>query len=179
MLNVQSYVGTFTIARIGTLHATLPSRRRQLSLVIRSMSSADSKCGWPWPVSSSDPIVDRKSVFLAKVTHFPSPSYLPSLLAHLVQSTPRLKRASHPAIYAFRCIQEGSSLPVTGSDDNGENGAGKRLARLLDLNSSNNCIIVVTRWYGGVQLGSDRWRCISSVAKQALQFHRDGGQSCK
>ncbi|KAF9514137.1 hypothetical protein BS47DRAFT_1343464, partial [Hydnum rufescens UP504] len=37
MLNVQSYVGTFTIARIGTLHATLPSRRRQLSLVIRSI----------------------------------------------------------------------------------------------------------------------------------------------
>jgi hypothetical protein len=44
MLNVQSYAGTFTIARIGTLIAALPSRRRQWSLAIRSMSSTNSKC---------------------------------------------------------------------------------------------------------------------------------------
>lgn len=30
-------------------------------------------------------------------------------------------------------------------------------------------MVVVTRWYGGIQLGSDRFKHISTCAQQALQ----------
>lgn len=57
---------------------------------------------------------------------------------------------------------------ITGSCDGGEAGAGERLSRLLELGKCEDVVVVVYRWYGGVKLGSDRWKCISGVAKEAL-----------
>ena len=71
-------------------------------------------------------------------------------------------------MYAYRIADPSSSQPVLGQNDGGESGSGDRLARLLELSGCSNTIIVVSRWYGGVKLGSDRWRLISSVANQAL-----------
>jgi putative IMPACT (imprinted ancient) family translation regulator len=31
-----------------------------------------------------------------------------------------------------------------------------------------NVMVVVTRWYGGIHLGPDRFRIINSVAREAL-----------
>lgn len=73
-----------------------------------------------------------------------------------------MKKATHRAMYAYR-----TSISHSHFDD-GESGAGERLARLLEHNSAHNQVIVVTRWYGGIPLGSTRWKRISEVAKQAL-----------
>lgn len=72
--------------------------------------------------------------------------------------------------YRVRDASQGSS-PYNlrlGQNDGGENGAGDLLARLLELSESEDVLIVVWRWYGGVQLGSERWRKISEVARDAL-----------
>ncbi|TFK88337.1 ribosomal protein S5 domain 2-like protein [Polyporus arcularius HHB13444] len=95
---------------------------------------------------------------------------MPQFLAHLHDIEPRTRRASH-AMYAWRLrppSTSGSSL-LYGSSNGGEAGAGERLERLLELGHCENVALVVFRWYGGVKLGSDRWRCISSVAKEALE----------
>ena len=57
----------------------------------------------------------------------------------------------------------------TGSSDGGESGAGEHLTRLLELCQCENVLLVVFRWYGGVQMGGQRWRCISVVAREALE----------
>lgn len=62
-----------------------------------------------------------------------------------------------------------SASVVAGQNDGGEGGSGDRLARLLELSLCENVIVVVSRWYGGVPLGNDRWKRISDVAKQALE----------
>ena len=46
------------------------------------------------------------------------------------------------------------------------------MSKLLELSDCNNVVVVVSRWYGGVKLGADRWRLISSVAKEAVAAHR-------
>ena len=76
-------------------------------------------------------------------------------------------------MYAWRLrsaaqSREGAAL-LYGSSNGGEAGAGERLERLLELGKCENVVVVVFRWYGGVKLGSDRWRCISGVAKEALE----------
>lgn len=71
-------------------------------------------------------------------------------------------------MYAYRTVGPSSSQPFLGQSDGGESGSGDRLARLLELADCHNTVIVVSRWYGGVKLGSDRWRLISRVANQAL-----------
>lgn len=68
-------------------------------------------------------------------------------------------------MYAYRA----SNPTCAGSDDGGESGSGERLERLLEMRCPNaNVMVVVLRWYGGIKLGSDRWKYISRVAKEAL-----------
>lgn len=72
-------------------------------------------------------------------------------------------------MYAYRTSDEAlSTIPTTGQHDGGESGSGDHLARLLDLSGCDDVVVVVSRWYGGVKLGSDRWKRISDVAKEAL-----------
>lgn len=47
--------------------------------------------------------------------------------------------------------------------------SGSILERLLELNHHPDVVVVVYRWYGGVKIGGERWRCISNVASEALR----------
>lgn len=118
---------------------------------------------WPCPIYASERITIHKSTFLAHATEIRDAEMLPVFIDHLT-SLPQLKRATH-CMYAYRV----SSSPLSqGQQDGGESGAGDHLARLLELSRCEDVVVVVSRWYGGVQLGSERWRRISEVAKDAL-----------
>ena len=70
-------------------------------------------------------------------------------------------------MYAYRIVHDNINF-ATGHNDGGEKGSGERLSRLLEASQCEDVVVVVSRWYGGVKLGSDRLRLISSVAKEAL-----------
>ena len=108
---------------------------------------------------------DRKSVFLAHASTLPAPSALSSFLDYL-SSLATLKRATH-RMYAYRIVRDNINF-ATRHNDGGEKGSGERLSRLLEAAQCEDVIVVVSRWYGGVKLGSDRWKLISSVAKEVL-----------
>lgn len=73
-------------------------------------------------------------------------------------------------------------------DDDGEGGAGdkvrnlervrgvshssRQLLHLLDVLDARDVVVVVVRWYGGIQLGPDRFRLISDAAQQAIELMR-------
>ncbi len=50
----------------------------------------------------------------------------------------------------------------------GEAKAGPKLAELISNMGVNNLVVVVSRWYGGIQLGPDRFRHISNAARLAI-----------
>jgi hypothetical protein len=128
---------------------------------------------WPHPVGTSSLITVKRSVFLAHASMLPVrdalPSYIEYLRAHDEHAS-RLKRATH-CMTAWR-TPDGQG----GEHDDGEHGAGARLAHLVDAIPEHarkeGVALVVWRWYGGTALGGERWKCISSVAKEAL---REGG----
>lgn len=70
-------------------------------------------------------------------------------------------------MYAYRIVRDNINF-ATRHNDGGEKGSGERLSRLLEAAQCEDVIVVVSRWYGGVKLGSDRWKLISSVAKEVL-----------
>lgn len=75
-------------------------------------------------------------------------------------------------MYAYRVVDIRPDLSPTlhvGQHDGGEKGSGERLSRLLKALHCENVVVVVSRRYGGVKLGSERWRLISMVAKDALR----------
>ena len=177
----NSCLGDFALHRRQLVPLMLRGERRS------SHSAADP--GWPHPIHSSASILHHKSGFQAHATRFrPSASQsdeesLEPLFAHLAHLFPKTKRATHQ-MYAWRASAIPSptvSSPIasatststasmaSGASDGGESGAGERLSRLLELSGCSNVVVVVYRWYGGVQLGSDRWKCISGVAKEALR----------
>nr|GAT57904.1 predicted protein [Mycena chlorophos] len=93
---------------------------------------------WPHPIYSSARLTLRKSVFLAHASTLSEPDALPQLLSHLRAS--EAKKATH-CMYAFRAANK-----VEGQADGGESGSGDRLARLLQLSSSQDVVVVVWRW---------------------------------
>ncbi|WP_428548543.1 YigZ family protein [Profundibacter sp.] len=54
-------------------------------------------------------------------------------------------------------------------NDDGESGAGMVILRMLEREGLQNHIIVVTRWYGGVKLGGDRFRHVQTCVKYYLE----------
>jgi putative IMPACT (imprinted ancient) family translation regulator len=62
--------------------------------------------------------------------------------------------------------------------DDGEAGAGAVILRMLEREAVQDSIVVVTRWYGGVNLGGDRFAHVVTCTRAALAALRaplDGG----
>jgi hypothetical protein len=57
----------------------------------------------------------------------------------------------------------------TDCDDDGETAAGSRLAHLLEILEVENVLVVVTRWFGGIHLGPDRFKHINQAGRDALE----------
>ena len=58
-------------------------------------------------------------------------------------------------------------------NDDGESGAGAVILKMLEREGTQNRIVVVTRWYGGVHLGGDRFAHIVTCTRAALAALRD------
>lgn len=125
--------------------------------------SADSQHINNW--ARSDDIVDRKSVFVGRAIEVHSEDQARFLIQDLLLDK-RIARATHN-ISAWR-IDISSSTFSQNCDDDGENAAGGRILHLLNITKVRNVLVVVTRWYGGIHLGPDRFKHINSCARNAL-----------
>ena len=54
-------------------------------------------------------------------------------------------------------------------DDDGEHGAGRGLSHLLHVTDARNVCVVVSRWFGGIHLGPDRFKHINNAARILLE----------
>lgn len=119
--------------------------------------------------SPSAPITLKKSTFIAHCIALPSPTSTSATtaLSSLLTSHPNLTIADHN-IYAYRTQAPQSDYIFQSSDDDGENGGGAHLLKILQESKLVNAMLVVSRWYGGIFLGPDRWQIMSSVAREAL-----------
>lgn len=91
-------------------------------------------------------------------------------------STDALTTSSCSFQYAYRLTE---TLPESGvkikkfdNNDDGEDGAGARLAHLLEVRKEDGVLVVVSRWFGGIKLGPKRFSHISNTARELLaQYH--------
>jgi hypothetical protein len=127
-------------------------------------STADLGPEPPWIVAM--PITEKKSVFLARVAPVSSPAQAKQYVAHLLATDRKAARATHN-MTAWR-IQGTNDTSYQDCDDDGETAAGGRMLHLMQLMDVWNVMVVVTRWYGGIHLGPDRFRLINTAAREAL-----------
>ncbi|PYH78295.1 UPF0029-domain-containing protein [Aspergillus uvarum CBS 121591] len=124
----------------------------------------------------SDVITEKKSVFVGRAARVTSLGQAKACLDYLLASEKRVAAATHN-ISAWR-IRERRNLGeasaggdvsiVQDCDDDGETAAGGRLLHLMQLMDVWDVVVVVTRWYGGVLLGPDRFRIINAAGRDAL-----------
>lgn len=124
-------------------------------------------------IFQSEPIEDRKSTFVAY--------FSPSLKPKDLQNLPVITNADHK-ILAWRKESNQQSITkakqyVTGSDDDGEKYAGKKVEKVLEaLQAEGAC--VVARWWGGIMLGPVRFTHIESCARDAIrEFHNQRAEA--
>jgi hypothetical protein len=111
-------------------------------------------------------ITEKKSVFLARVASVSSPAQARKYVAHLLATDKKTARATHN-MTAWR-IRGPNDITYQDCDDDGETAAGSRMLHLIQLMDVWDVMVVVTRWYGGVLLGPDRFRIINTAAREAL-----------
>ncbi|XP_069695439.1 protein IMPACT-like isoform X2 [Periplaneta americana] len=115
-----------------------------------------------------DTITDRKSVFQGHAAFVFSAEEVSLVLEELYKNK-KVANATHN-IYAYRIYKEDTKCSVQDCNDDGEAQAGGRLLHLLQILGLQNVMVVVTRWYGGVHLGPDRFRHINNAARQVLDL---------
>ncbi|EGX93122.1 impact, putative [Cordyceps militaris CM01] len=125
-----------------------------------------------WTASAT--LTSRASTFVAHVATVSNASARPGLIRQLMAERPDLETASHNA-WAIRTSFGTSPLVQQASFDDGESGCGKFMLELLKETSTTNTLVVLTRWFGGVMLGPDRWRLMRECVHDALASQRRGG----
>lgn len=123
---------------------------------------------------SGHPLVDKKSTFQAHLCAVNTEQQVREALHQLITSSSKIQRATHN-MYAWRIVEtlpNGRILTKHDNDDDGEDAAGSKLAYLLDMRNDENVLVVVSRWYGGIQLGPKRFAHIVNVARDLLAANR-------
>lgn len=130
----------------------------------------------------SDVVTEKKSVFLARAVRVTSLAQAQTFLDHLTATDKKVAVATHN-ISAWRIKQrkdtesrasdkstdsDAAETVIQDYDDDGETAAGGRLLHVMQLMDVWNVLVVVSRWYGGIQLGPARFRLINDVARDAL-----------
>ncbi|MFQ3246860.1 MAG: putative IMPACT (imprinted ancient) family translation regulator [Arenicella sp.] len=96
-------------------------------------------------------------------------SFLKSL-----KSKKKFAKATHntwAVIYregTFNDLGKDTGNVIRAKSDDGESGAGMIIVRMLEREAVYDHIVVVTRWYGGVHLGGDRFRHVQSCVNAYL-----------
>lgn len=77
----------------------------------------------------------------------------------------KFARASHNS-WAAILTEDGTATPIKGDD--GEAGAGAVILNMLTRATLTDHVVVVTRWYGGTNLGGDRFRHVQDATRLYL-----------
>src|ERR1700759_341323 len=115
----------------------------------------------PWTIMPA--ITEKKSIFISRAAAVSSPDQARRYLQHLLATDKKVARATHN-ITAWR-IRGEDGTTYQDCDDDGETAAGGRVLHLMQLMDVWGVMLVITRWYGGILLGPDRFRIINTSAR--------------
>ncbi|CAM9628217.1 unnamed protein product [Scytosiphon promiscuus] len=109
---------------------------------------------------------DRKSTFQAHLAKVSSEEQVAWVRRRLMENG-KIARATHN-VAAWRVWDKVRGVQLHDNDDDGESAAGSRLAHMMAITGAQNVVVVVSRWFGGIHLGPDRFKHINNAARELL-----------
>ena len=107
-------------------------------------------------------VTDRGSKYAVSGLPVTSRAEIDAALKQLKRDK-KFAKATHNTWAAL--LSDGTPL----KGDDGESGARLVIVRMLEREGLTDHLIVVTRWYGGVKLGGDRFRRVQDCVKAYLE----------
>jgi putative IMPACT (imprinted ancient) family translation regulator len=141
-----------------------PIRRFDACVLANETNRRTIFCGPPYHPPKSGPA----ETFVAHVASVQCMDHVNWVLGELLLHDKKVAKASHNMM-AYRFWDMHRNCMVSDNDDDGEKGSGTKLAALLELSNVNDVMVVVSRWFGGIHLGSARFKYIASTARDALE----------
>ncbi|KAK7114851.1 hypothetical protein V1264_000840 [Littorina saxatilis] len=120
-------------------------------------------------IRHGDTLTDRRSTFQPHVAPVFFKEQVKLVLDKLMENK-KIANATHNML-AYRIVQHDKGGPrvFQGCDDDGETHAGSRMLHLMQIVNAENVMVVVSRWYGGIQLGPDRFKHINNCTRTILE----------
>ena len=146
----------FAVATLGPAEA---------ARLLRAAAAGDS-AAQPVRITHGPALTERRSTFQAHVCAIDQPADVKAFMAQVLENR-RVADATHN-ILAWR-IETRPGQWSSDCDDDGESAAGGRLLHLLTLLRVRNVAVCVSRWYGGILLGAERFKLINAAARAALE----------
>lgn len=127
-------------------------------------------------IQHGEVFTDRKSAFQAHLAVVRSKEDVDRVM-QILKSNSKIYRATHNiTAYRYTTESNGKSIHHHDCEDDGEHGASSKMLELMDRMKADNVMVVVTRWYGGIHLGPDRFRHINNLTRQILSDNNYGSR---
>lgn len=134
------------------------------------MSSITLKSGRTWYESEISQSKNSKfQGHFTKLNSVNDEENIQNYINELIQNNKSISKSSHPSMFAWIKRSE-QGIVNQGISDCGESGAGIKLMYVLQKMELVDVLVVVTRWYGGVPMGSSRFRYICNAAMDAIRI---------
>ncbi|XP_067652643.1 protein IMPACT-like isoform X2 [Haliotis asinina] len=137
-----------------------------LSQFMKKKPAEDAVCP---VIHHSEFLWDRKSKFQSHLAAVFKKEEIELVRNKLLENR-KIAAATHN-IVAYRIRVPNSDIMYQSCEDDGEFGAGQRMLHLLNILNAENVMVVVTRWYGGIHLGPDRFKHINNLSREILLQH--------
>lgn len=121
-------------------------------------------------IEYKDVIVDRKSKYTVVAYKITDIADVKKYFAELKKES-YFRKATHNT-YAYRLVWENGNV-LEGKNDDGEQGAGMCILRELQRENALGVMLIVTRYFGWVQLHGDRFRNVVDASK--IFFEKEKG----
>lgn len=170
------------VASVLTCRPVRSHASKKLARILSRKGTMDEDSFEP-EIAHGESVVDRKSVFQGHSAAVFKVEHVPIVLSKLKENK-KIENAFHN-MWAYRIDKNDPEARIAGKsasivqdcDDDGEQAAGGRMLTLLQILNVVNVMVVVTRWYGGIQLGPARFKHINNAARDSLVkggFVQDG-----
>ena len=113
-----------------------------------------------------DPVTVHRSVFQARACTVATPAEAAAAVAAVRGTDGKLARATHH-MWAYRIAGQ-LSAGLSDYDDDGERAAGPKILGVLEAMEAERVLVVVSRWFGGVLLGPERFRIIARCTRGVM-----------
>ncbi len=110
-------------------------------------------------------IEDRGSKYSVSIGRVTGKDDIKTFLKTL-KTNKKYAKATHNS-WATRISHDGAIYEA--KNDDGEAGAGMVILRIMQKENVTNCIICVTRWFGGIKLMGDRFKHVQDATKYAIE----------